>query len=158
MSTLRSAIELKNVFEQIQAAERAGNLSPEEKKKLEEQAAEKGLQALFKVRLLLLYIIKFSNIIHVLGNQAGGRICSPRDLRSRPGGPLVISQQGSIARRSTADPRRSLYGGEEGGRTRDHECGERICQSRDQGKSPTRFATGGILSSVPEGLINERIL
>ncbi|THG96871.1 hypothetical protein EW026_g5034 [Hermanssonia centrifuga] len=48
VSTLRSAIELKNVFEQIQAAERAGNLSPEEKKKLEEQAAEKGLQALFK--------------------------------------------------------------------------------------------------------------
>jgi len=38
------------VFDQIQAAEKAGNLSPEEKKKLEEQAAEKGLQALFKVR------------------------------------------------------------------------------------------------------------
>jgi len=36
------------VFDQIQAAEKAGNLSPEEKKKLEEQAAEKGLQALFK--------------------------------------------------------------------------------------------------------------
>ena len=50
VSTLRSAIELKNVFEQIQAAEKAGNLSPEEKKRLEEQAAEKGLQALFKVR------------------------------------------------------------------------------------------------------------
>lgn len=49
MSTLRAAIELKNVFEQIQAAERAGNLSPEERKRLEEQAAEKGLQALFKV-------------------------------------------------------------------------------------------------------------
>ncbi|KAJ7207997.1 X-domain of DnaJ-containing-domain-containing protein [Mycena pura] len=48
VSTLRSAIELKSVFDQIQAAERAGNLSPEEKRKLEEQAAEKGLQALFK--------------------------------------------------------------------------------------------------------------
>ncbi|GLB43009.1 putative dnaJ-domain-containing protein [Lyophyllum shimeji] len=48
VSTLRSAIELKTVFDQIQAAEKAGNLSPEEKKKLEEQAAEKGLQALFK--------------------------------------------------------------------------------------------------------------
>ncbi|CAL1702788.1 unnamed protein product [Somion occarium] len=48
VSTLRSAIELKSVFEQIQAAERAGNLSPEEKRRLEEQAAEKGLQALFK--------------------------------------------------------------------------------------------------------------
>ena len=50
MSTLKSAIELKSVFDQIQAAEKAGNLSPEEKKRLEEQAAEKGLQALFKVR------------------------------------------------------------------------------------------------------------
>ena len=49
VSTLRSAIELKSVFDQIQAAEKAGNLSPEEKKRLEEQAAEKGLQALFKV-------------------------------------------------------------------------------------------------------------
>ena len=50
MSTLRSAIELKAVFDQIQAAEQSGSLSAEEKKKLEEQAAEKGLQALFKVR------------------------------------------------------------------------------------------------------------
>lgn len=48
VSTLRSAIELKAVFDQIQAAEKAGNLSPEDKKRLEEQAAEKGLQALFK--------------------------------------------------------------------------------------------------------------
>ena len=51
VSTLRSAIELKAVFDQIQQAEQSGNLSPEEKKRLEEQAAEKGLQALFKVRL-----------------------------------------------------------------------------------------------------------
>src|SRR6266511_1279092 len=50
VSTLRAAIELKAVFDQIQAAERAGNLSPEEKKRLEEQAAEKGIQALFKVK------------------------------------------------------------------------------------------------------------
>ncbi|KAF8885556.1 X-domain of DnaJ-containing-domain-containing protein [Gymnopilus junonius] len=48
VSTLRAAIELKSVFDQIQAAEKAGNMTPEEKKKLEEQAAEKGLQALFK--------------------------------------------------------------------------------------------------------------
>jgi hypothetical protein len=44
---------LKTVFDQIAAAEKAGNLSPEEKKKLEEQAAEKGIQALFKVSTLL---------------------------------------------------------------------------------------------------------
>ena len=54
VSTLRSAIELKSVFDQIQAAEKNGNLNPEERKKLEEQAAEKGLQALFKVLLLSL--------------------------------------------------------------------------------------------------------
>ncbi|XP_006457067.1 hypothetical protein AGABI2DRAFT_195948 [Agaricus bisporus var. bisporus H97] len=48
VSTLKAAIELKNVFDQIQAAEKAGNLNDEEKRKLEEQAAEKGLQALFK--------------------------------------------------------------------------------------------------------------
>ena len=35
VSTLRSAIELKSVFDQIQAAEKAGNLSPDERKKLE---------------------------------------------------------------------------------------------------------------------------
>ena len=52
VSTLRAAIELKAVFDQIQAAEKAGNLSPEEKKRLEEQAAEKGLQALFMVKYL----------------------------------------------------------------------------------------------------------
>ncbi|OCH87992.1 DnaJ-domain-containing protein [Obba rivulosa] len=48
VSTVRAALELKNVFEQIEAAEKAGNLSPEEKHRLEEQAAEKGVQALFK--------------------------------------------------------------------------------------------------------------
>lgn len=64
VSTLRSAIELKSVFDQIQAAEKAGNLSPEEKKKLEESAAEKGLQALFKVRCPLsgAYIVQFTNV------------------------------------------------------------------------------------------------
>lgn len=56
VSTLRAALELKNVFEQIQAAELAGNLSPEEKRRLEEQAAEKGLQALFKVCAGLAYM------------------------------------------------------------------------------------------------------
>ncbi|KAG8703853.1 hypothetical protein FRC08_002590, partial [Ceratobasidium sp. 394] len=47
VSTVRSALELKQVFDQIAEAEKAG-VSAEEKKKLEEQAAEKGLRALFK--------------------------------------------------------------------------------------------------------------
>ena len=60
VSTLRSAIELKAVFDQIQQAEQSGTLSAEEKKRLEEQAAEKGLQALFKVRLSSHRISAFS--------------------------------------------------------------------------------------------------
>ncbi|CAE6450123.1 unnamed protein product [Rhizoctonia solani] len=47
VSTVRSALELKQVFDQIAEAEKSG-MSPEQKKKLEEQAAEKGLRALFK--------------------------------------------------------------------------------------------------------------
>lgn len=49
VSTVRSALELKKVFDELSAAEASG-ISPEDKRKLEEQAAEKGLQALFKVR------------------------------------------------------------------------------------------------------------
>lgn len=52
VGTVRAAIELKGVFDQIAKAERDGTLSPEEKAKLETQAAEKGIQALFKVRVM----------------------------------------------------------------------------------------------------------
>lgn len=48
VSTVRSALELKRVFDELAAAEATG-ISAEDKRKLEEQAAEKGLQALFKV-------------------------------------------------------------------------------------------------------------
>jgi hypothetical protein len=48
VSTVRAAIELKSVFDQIAAAEKNGNLTPEARRKLEESAAEKGLQTLFK--------------------------------------------------------------------------------------------------------------
>lgn len=63
VSTLRAALELKAVFDQIQAAETAGNLSPEEKKRLEDQAAEKGIQALFKVRTSLAYALAYEEIL-----------------------------------------------------------------------------------------------
>ena len=62
VSTLRSALEVKAVFDQIVAAEKAGNLNPEERKKLEEQAAEKGLQALFKV--CILYELQLNSLPH----------------------------------------------------------------------------------------------
>ncbi|KAI5122414.1 hypothetical protein M0805_002964 [Coniferiporia weirii] len=70
VSTLRSAIELKSVFDQIQAAEKAGNLSPEEKKRLEEQAAEKGLQALFKGAKLEIESVLRETCDRVLSNPA----------------------------------------------------------------------------------------
>ena len=52
IGSLDGKLLAKNELALVQAAEKAGNLSPEEKRKLEEQAAEKGLQALFKVSLI----------------------------------------------------------------------------------------------------------
>lgn len=48
-STLRSAYELTDIFKELAAAEEKG-LSEEKRKELEEKAAAKGMQALFKVR------------------------------------------------------------------------------------------------------------
>ncbi|KAI6012205.1 DnaJ-domain-containing protein [Pisolithus marmoratus] len=70
VSTLRSAIELKSVFDQIQAAEKAGNLPAEEKKRLEEQAAEKGLQALFKGTKLEIESVLRETCDRVLGDPS----------------------------------------------------------------------------------------
>jgi hypothetical protein len=53
VSTLRSAIGLKAVFDQIAAADKTGGLSPEERERLEEQAAEKGFQAFVQGVFLL---------------------------------------------------------------------------------------------------------
>ena len=49
VSTLRSALELKSIFDRLQEAERSGQLSPEALRKLEEQAAEQGIRTLWKV-------------------------------------------------------------------------------------------------------------
>ena len=51
VSTVRSAIELKQVFDKLQQAESAG-LSAEQMRKLEEQAAEQGMRTLWKVCLI----------------------------------------------------------------------------------------------------------
>lgn len=61
------------MFDQIQAAERAGNLSPEDKKKLEEQAAEKGLQALFKGAKLEIESVLRETCERVLEDPSIGR-------------------------------------------------------------------------------------
>ena len=90
VSTLRSAIELKAVFDQIQQAEQSGTLSAEEKKRLEEQAAEKGLQALFKVRLSSHRIFRLFPVQNVhtyvvliiikIGRKIGDRLGAARDV------------------------------------------------------------------------------
>lgn len=48
MSTLKSAIELKQVFDKLQLAEQSG-MAAEDLRKLEEQAAEQGLRTMWKV-------------------------------------------------------------------------------------------------------------
>lgn len=49
VSTVRSALELKSVFEELKKAEESSEgISEEKRKELEEKAAQKGLQALFK--------------------------------------------------------------------------------------------------------------
>ncbi len=74
-------MDLKHVFEQIQAAEKAGNLTPEEKRKLEEQAAEKGLQALFKVCSPCVLRSHTATLTEqCVGDKAGDRVCAARDV------------------------------------------------------------------------------
>ncbi|GAA5980000.1 hypothetical protein JCM10908_001494 [Rhodotorula pacifica] len=48
VSTVRSAYALKDVYEEIQKKEQEGTLTEEEKRKLEDKAAQMGLHALFK--------------------------------------------------------------------------------------------------------------
>jgi len=48
VSTLRSAIDLQNSFTQLQEAERRGGMTDEEKTRLEETAAQAGLQAIWR--------------------------------------------------------------------------------------------------------------
>jgi hypothetical protein len=57
----RIAYALKDVFEALSAAEKDGGISDEKKKELEDKAAQMGLHALFKVRLL---VSVFSKIRH----------------------------------------------------------------------------------------------
>ena len=97
-------MELKSVFEQIQAAEKAGNLTPEEKRKLEEQAAEKGLQALFKARVSHFACTSMVLTFTHTGYEVGDRERAPRDMRSRTRGSLHPTLQGNTARGGPSAP------------------------------------------------------
>lgn len=48
VSTVRAALELKSVFTELEKAEKSGGLTEERKRELEEKAAQKGMEALFK--------------------------------------------------------------------------------------------------------------
>lgn len=48
VSTVRAALELKSVFTELERAEKSGGLTEERKRELEEKAAQKGMEALFK--------------------------------------------------------------------------------------------------------------
>lgn len=71
MSTLRSAIELKQVFDRLQVAEQSG-MAPEDLRKLEEQAAEQGLRTMWKV-------CSGDNLADAVGRKAGSGECDKRD-------------------------------------------------------------------------------
>ncbi|KAF8583662.1 DnaJ-domain-containing protein [Ramaria rubella] len=81
MSTIRAAVELKQTFDQIATAEKSGSLSPEEKRKLEESAAEKGIQALFKGAKLEIESILRETCERVL---SPGTVPSPQSPSSPP--------------------------------------------------------------------------
>ncbi|KAL0948193.1 hypothetical protein HGRIS_010801 [Hohenbuehelia grisea] len=100
VSTLRSAIELKTVFDQIQAAEKAGNLSPEEKRRLEESAAEKGLQALFKGTKLEIESVLRETCDRVLNDPALANVPDKAELRATA---LQILGEAYMAARKDAD-------------------------------------------------------
>jgi len=114
--TLHAAIELKAVFDQIQAAEKAGNLSPEEKKRLEEQAAEKGIQALFKIKCSR-WAVHLSNPIFSFpcsGYETWSQIHTSWCLWSSSWWPCDHSREGSASGGCTPDTRGGIYEYEEG--------------------------------------------
>jgi len=70
VATVRAALEVKQVFEQLAQAEKSG-VTPEQRKKLEEQAAEKGMQALFKGAKLEIESVLRETCDRVLNPESG---------------------------------------------------------------------------------------
>lgn len=70
MSTVRAALELKSVFAELAKAETSG-ITEERKKELEEKAATKGMQALFKGASLEVESVLRDVCDRVLSGQAG---------------------------------------------------------------------------------------
>ncbi|KAL1412658.1 DnaJ-like protein [Vanrija albida] len=79
VSTLRAALDLKAVFEKLQAAEQSG-VSPEELRKLEEQATEQGMRVLWKGAKLEVESVVRETCDKVLSDPNVSR--EKRDLRA----------------------------------------------------------------------------
>lgn len=95
VSTLRSALELKAVFDKLQLAEQSG-LPAEEMRKLEEQAAEQGIRTLWKVSSEGILCCP-ADIFP--GSQARSRERGEGDLREDPFGYKCDCREASTARR-----------------------------------------------------------
>lgn len=93
VSTVRAAIELKAVFDQIQAAEKNGNLTEAERKKLEEQAAEKGLSTLFKGAKLEIESVLREVCDRLLLPSAPPSSSSASNVTSPSSGPNALASQ-----------------------------------------------------------------
>jgi hypothetical protein len=127
VSTVRSAIELKQVFDRLQAAESAG-LSAEQMRKLEEQAAEQGMRTLWKVRIFPLHplflllppspryrrsLSRFKLLIAtttelIPGRQTRSRSSSSRSMRTSPHRSIHHPRKASIEGNSIKSSRRGF--------------------------------------------------
>ncbi|KAI3483307.1 hypothetical protein L1887_53798 [Cichorium endivia] len=77
VSTVRAALELKSVFEELAKAREQG-ITVERKRELEEQAAEKGMRALFKgAKLEVESVIREVSEAVLYDASIGDRWCAP---------------------------------------------------------------------------------
>ncbi|KAG0664231.1 hypothetical protein C6P46_001695 [Rhodotorula mucilaginosa] len=103
VSTVRSAYALKDVYEEIQKKEQEGTLTEEEKRKLEDKAAQMGLHALFKGAKLEVESVIREVCDRVLTNLAPeeANLVSPATLRKRA---VALGILGEVYATTKRDP------------------------------------------------------
>ncbi|EJT98184.1 DnaJ-domain-containing protein [Dacryopinax primogenitus] len=104
VSTVRAAMELKSIFEQIEQSEKKG-LTEADKKRLEEQAAEKALQALFKGARLEIQSILRETCDRVLSAPEVSR--EKRQLRAV--GLLILGEAYQVVRKDEDEQAENEY-------------------------------------------------
>ncbi|GAA5866732.1 hypothetical protein JCM3774_001974 [Rhodotorula dairenensis] len=103
VSTVRSAYALKDVYEEIQKREQEGTLTEDEKRKLEDKAAQMGLHALFKGAKLEVESVIREVCDRVLVNLAPeeANVVSPATLRKRA---VALGILGEVYASTKRDP------------------------------------------------------